>query len=93
MNIPQSNPNLERLADAAKKLAPLLDQLAFVGGCATGLLLTDPAAPPVRPTLDVDAIVEIASYREFTNLETRLRETGISPTSFRRRPDLPLAEW
>jgi hypothetical protein len=74
--IAQSNPNLARLADAAKKLTPLLDQIAFVGGCITGLLLTDPAAAPVRPTLDVDAIIAIASYAEFTALESRLRELG-----------------
>lgn len=76
MNSPGSNPNLARLAEAAKKLAPLLDQIAFVGGCVTGLLLTDPAAAPVRPTLDVDAIVAIASYREFTELERWLRDLG-----------------
>lgn len=76
MNSPSSDPNLARLADAAKKLAPLLDQIAFVGGCITGLLLTDPAAVPVRPTLDVDAIVAIASYAEFTELESRLRDLG-----------------
>ena len=76
MNNPISNPNLARLADAAKKLAPLLDRIAFVGGCVTGLLLTDPAAAPVRPTLDVDAIVAIASYAEFAELETRLRNLG-----------------
>ena len=76
MNSPISNPNLARLAHATKKLTPLLDQIAFVGGCVTGLLLTDPAAAPVRPTLDVDAIVAIASYAEFTQLEIRLRDLG-----------------
>ena len=76
MNTPQSNPNLARLADAAKKLAPLLDRIVFVGGCVTGLLLTDPAAAAVRPTLDVDAIVAVASYAQFVVLETRLRELG-----------------
>jgi hypothetical protein len=32
--------------------------MVFVGGCATGMLLTDPAASPVRATFDVDVIVE-----------------------------------
>ena len=76
MNVSQSNPNLARLTEAAKKLAPLLDQIAFVGGCVTGLLLTDPAAAPARPTLDVDAIIAVASYAEFTELETRMRDLG-----------------
>ena len=76
MNLPQSNPNLARLVAAAEKLKPLLGEIAFVGGCVTGLLLTDPAASPVRPTLDVDAIVAASSYADFTLLEGRLRELG-----------------
>jgi predicted nucleotidyltransferase len=73
---PHQNPNLAQLLAAAAKLEPLLDRIAFVGGCVTGLLLTDPAAAPVRPTLDVDAIVAIGSYVEFTLLENRLRDLG-----------------
>lgn len=88
--IPQADPNLARLADAAKKLAPLLDQIVFVGGCVAGLLLTDPAAAPVRPTLDVDAIVAVASYAEFTALEARLRELGFhQPTT----EGAPICRW
>lgn len=95
MNLPQpntnvANPNLARLADAAKRLVPLLDQIAFVGGCVTGLLLTDPAAAAVRPTLDIDAIVAIATYAEFTLFENRLRELG-----FRESPaeGAPICRW
>jgi len=32
--------------------------MVFLGGCATGLLITDTAAPPIRVTRDVDAIVQ-----------------------------------
>jgi predicted nucleotidyltransferase len=76
MNLRPANPNLEQLIDAAGKLKPLLDELVFVGGCATGLLLSDAAAAPVRATIDVDAIVEAASYVEFVVIEQRLRELG-----------------
>ena len=76
MNLPQSNPNLALLVAAAEKLKPLLGEIAFVGGCVTGLLLTDPAASPVRSTLDVDAIAAASSYVDFTLLESRLRELG-----------------
>jgi hypothetical protein len=62
VNSVPSNPNADRLLAAVEKLTPLLDRMVFVGGCATGLLISDPAATPVRPTLDVDVIVEIASY-------------------------------
>lgn len=90
MNIRPDNPNLAQLSSAAAKLAPLLDQIAFVGGCVTGLLLTDPAAAPVRPTLDVDAIVAIASYAEFTLLENRLRELGFRES---RAEGAPICRW
>jgi hypothetical protein len=52
------NPNLEILTTAVEQLGELVDELVFLGGCATGLLITDPAAPPIRITRDVDAIVQ-----------------------------------
>jgi hypothetical protein len=90
MNTPVTNPNLARLTVAAQKLAPLLDQIAFVGGCVTGLLLTDPAAAPVRPTIDVDVIASITSYAELTKVENRLRELG-----FHQPPaeGAPICRW
>ena len=90
MNSSPENPNLAQLVAAAAKLEPLLDQIAFVGGCVTGLLLTDPAAAPVRPTRDVDAIVAIASYADFTLLENRLRELGFHES---HAEDAPICRW
>jgi hypothetical protein len=90
VNSPQQNPNLARLAATAEKLEPLLHRIAFVGGCVTGLLLTDPAAAPVRPTLDVDAIVAIGNYAEFTLLENQLHDLGF------RQPQAegtPICRW
>ena len=82
------NPNLDQLSLAAEKLHPLLSKIVFVGGCATGLLVSDPAASPVRPTLDVDAIIEISSYLDFTRLESQLSELG-----FRRKQDSLICRW
>jgi hypothetical protein len=70
--------NIGRLIAAARLLNPLLDELVFVGGCATGLLVTDPAAPSVRPTFDVDAIAEIASYSEYVEFCGRVRALGFA---------------
>ena len=50
------DPNLTILARAVTRLGPLTDRMVFLGGCVTSLLLTDPAAPEVRPTLDVDVM-------------------------------------
>jgi predicted nucleotidyltransferase len=90
VNIRPDNANLAQLVSAAAKLAPLLNQIAFVGGCVTGLLLTDPAAAPVRPTFDVDAIIAIASYVEFTLLENRMRELGFRES---RAEGAPICRW
>ena len=89
MSASPANPNLAQLVAAAAQLKPLLDQIVFVGGCATGLLLTDPAAAPVRATIDVDAIIEVASYTEFVSIEQKLRELGF------RQPvaDVPICRW
>lgn len=75
-----ANPNLARLMIAAERLAPLLKQIAFVGGCVTGLIITDPAAAPLRATLDVDAIIEIASYAELTQFENQLLGLAFNAT-------------
>ena len=64
----------------ALALGPLRERLVFVGGCATGLLLTNPAAAGVRPTEDVDAIVEVASLAACHALRPLLAERGFKQT-------------
>ena len=54
-----ADPNIELLIQIAEALGDLRERLVFVGGCATALLITDPAAAPVRATEDVDTIVAI----------------------------------
>jgi hypothetical protein len=43
------NSNLELLKQVAKRLGPLLTEVVFVGGCTTGLFLTDEAAKGPLP--------------------------------------------
>jgi hypothetical protein len=56
---------------------PILDELVFVGGCTTGLFITDEAAAEVRPTIDVDAIAEITSYADYASFSEKLRNLGL----------------
>jgi len=84
------NANAQMLAAAVEKLVPLLDRIVFVGGCATGLLITDPGASPVRPTLDVDAIIDLASYAQFADLENRLQDLGFQPS---HAEGAPICRW
>lgn len=69
---------VDRVVEVAILLGDLADQCVFVGGAATGLLLTDPAIPNVRPTLDIDVIVELATTGEFYRLQDALRAKGFS---------------
>lgn len=71
-----TNPNIQILEVAAEQLRTLTEEMVFVGGCATGLLLTDPAASPVRATIDVDVLVEVATLAEYHWLSERLRQLG-----------------
>lgn len=55
----------------------LCKEVAFVGGCTTGLLLTDPyTREQVRHTDDVDLIVHVISKRGWHELLDRLRTKG-----------------
>lgn len=85
-----ANQNLELLIVAAKLLRPVLHDLVFVGGCATGLLVTDEAAAEVRPTFDVDAIAEITSYVEYTTFGERLHKLGFTEDA---SEDAPICRW
>lgn len=58
------DPNLAQVELIAHVLGSLREELVFVGGCAVGLLMTDPAASPARVTYDVDLVVEVASLPE-----------------------------
>jgi hypothetical protein len=71
--------NLVRLRVVATALAELNQQVVFVGGATVSLYATDPAASESRPTDDVDVVVEVATYAEFSNLiEERLRQLGFT---------------
>jgi len=84
------NVNFDLLVSAARLLRPLLDELVFVGGCATGLLITDPAAADVRPTLDVDVIVEVTSYAKYVGFGERLRHIGFHEDT---GEEAPVCRW
>jgi hypothetical protein len=71
-----SHPNIIMLAAVARRLEPLLGEVAFVGGATVALYLTRPGIAPVRPTLDVDIIVEVASRVSYYTFAERLRVLG-----------------
>jgi predicted nucleotidyltransferase len=84
------NSNIELLTKVAKKLGPLLREVVFVGGCTTGLLITEEAAAEVRPTFDVDVIAEITTYAGYAAFSERLRALGFREDSSK---GAPLCRW
>jgi predicted nucleotidyltransferase len=84
------DPNLPLLESMVAALGQLCDRFVFVGGCITGLLITEPATPPVRATRDVDVIVQVVSLGEYHALERELERAGFSHD---RRQDAPMCRW
>lgn len=82
--------NIELIKTVANRLGPLIDKVVFLGGAATGLLITDTAAPDVRPTLDVDVIVEISTRLDYYKLEESLRALGFKPD---QDEGAPICRW
>jgi predicted nucleotidyltransferase len=88
MNVP--DPNLERVELVATALGALRDELVYVGGCAAGLLMSDPGATPIRATIDVDLIARVTALSQYHNLEEMFMQLG-----FRRdmTADASICRW
>jgi predicted nucleotidyltransferase len=82
--------NIQLIATVAKRLGNLREKVVFVGGCATGLFITDPAMPQVRVTKDVDVIIDIATRTEYYRLEADLRSKGFRNDM---SEDAPSCRW
>lgn len=86
-----NDPNVVMLELVARRLgAQLCSQFAFVGGAVAGLLITDPANPPIRATEDVDIVAEVLALRDYHAIEAALRERGFVQDM---RPDAPICRW
>ena len=85
-----ADPNRALFESVVRLLAPVLDELVFVGGCTTGIFITDPAAGGIRPTKDVDAIVDVTSYAQYAALSDRLRNVGLVEDN---SEGAPLCRW
>ena len=75
------NPNLATLELVAAALGELCNELVLVGGCSVGFLISDPAAPPIRETIDVDLVAEITNITEYYSLCEKLRARGFSQSA------------
>lgn len=74
-NINTHRQMIKKVADALG--TELCQQMVFVGGCTTGLLLTDEfTKEQVRHTDDVDLIIHVLNYPSYIKLQEKLRANG-----------------
>lgn len=86
MNKSSAQRNLNSLIFIAYQLDELCNEVTFVGGCITGLLITDKAAPDVRFTVDVDCIINVVTKHEYHSLSRKLRNKGFKEMSSGNHP-------
>ncbi len=68
--------NVNRLKIIAVGLGDLCRDVVFVGGSVAELYADDPAATDIRPTMDVDCVIELATYGSLQEFEDLLRRHG-----------------
>lgn len=86
-----SDPNRADLIRVAQRLGDLSNDLVYVGGVVAGLLVTDPAAPEIRATNDVDCIVEVTTRADY---DTRIRGLLLSKGFTEMQgEDIPVCAW
>ena len=86
-----NDPNVVMMEQVAERLGDgLREELVFVGGAVTGLLITDPAQPAIRPTEDVDLIVQATVRADYTHVEKALRARGFVNDT---RKEAPICRW
>ena len=67
--------NIVRLKAIANLLNQVTEEFVFVGG-ATVSLYGDETRTETRPTDDVDVVIELASYKGYSELDEKLRKAG-----------------
>jgi predicted nucleotidyltransferase len=84
------DPNLAAIGLVTTALGSLCDSLVFVGGCATGLLLTAPRAELIRATQDVDVVAQVTTLAQYHRLEAAIEARGFARD---RSPEAPICRW
>jgi predicted nucleotidyltransferase len=68
--------NLKMVREVATAFGDLREEVVFVGGAIVDFLITDPASPEVRASMDVDVIIELASQMDYHALRGPLNSLG-----------------
>ncbi|BAZ47322.1 hypothetical protein NIES4102_43680 (plasmid) [Chondrocystis sp. NIES-4102] len=85
-----TNPQINNLEKVATILASVPERFVFTGAGTIVLYVDEIIRDELRPTKDVDCVVEIFSRTEYYQLATALREVGLSECT---EPDAPMCRW
>jgi predicted nucleotidyltransferase len=82
--------NIAMLQKVAIGLDDLLTKVVFVGGAVAELYADNPELSDIRPTKDVDVVIELGSRLKYYELEEKLRSKGFKNDI---RKDAPICRW
>ena len=85
-----SDNSIDMLMAVARVLNRLPQPVVYTGGATISLYLDALSARDMRPTDDVDCVVEVTSQREYYRLSATLRDLGLSEDT---SPGAPLCRW
>ena len=85
-----SDNSIDMLMAVARVLNQLPQPVVYTGGATISLYLDALSARDMRPTDDVDCVVEVTSQREYYRLSATLRDLGLSEDT---SPGAPLCRW
>lgn len=78
--------NMQMLQTVAEGISALTKEVVFVGGAIAELYATNPAFADIRPTQDVDCVIELNSLKEHADLEAELRNIGFAHDTSKDAP-------
>jgi len=67
---------IQQLELLAEKLGDLCEEVVVVGGCSPALILDMSTAPDLRPTDDVDILVQTESYGKYNDFIEEIKKRG-----------------
>jgi predicted nucleotidyltransferase len=82
--------NTALLSEMVDLLGSLAQDFVFVGGCATGLLITAARSQIIRGTVDVDVVVQVTTILEYQAIEKQLIARNFVQD---RSEDAPICRW
>lgn len=67
---------IQQLELLSERLGDLVEEILVVGGCSPALILDINTSPDLRPTYDVDIVIQAESYGKYMGFIQKIKERG-----------------